>query len=395
MARFFASPAPGPAGPYYMMYNGSDSDGPYQIGAATSTDGATWTKWPLNPIITPGTSGSWDDEDVKDPYFTWDGSQYVCYYSGNNGTTYGIGRATAPAHTGPWTKTGQVLSVGTSGNYDDQHVSYPVVLYEPADTGKEWKMWFSAVKASDGIVRIGYATSTDGETWTKFGQVLDRGAVGQWDRDTVGPAGIVTSAGTYYLYYHGWSAASKRAGLVTFTDPEGTYTRDAGNPLFQNRALSKTLGANTLTGSASVTLNNTTTLQANEPVVLVDPDVPMENNVIASIDSGTTLTLERVVTHDFSSGQILRSFLWFGVGVRSMVRIGGEYVMFGSPFQPAEDLSPSGSKLREGNIRFTASALTGPWSPDFTTGEIFALYPYNTTSWDSISAENLCVIAAP
>jgi predicted GH43/DUF377 family glycosyl hydrolase len=95
---------PDDTGPWQALYNGTDTTGNYQIGAMSSSDGSTWTKYASNPILSP-TSG-WESSSVKDPWMLWDGSQYVMYYSGYNGTTFKIGRATAPAYTGPWTRYG-------------------------------------------------------------------------------------------------------------------------------------------------------------------------------------------------------------------------------------------------------------------------------------------------
>lgn len=383
-------------GPWLMLYNGSDADGPYAIGAATSADGATWTPDAGNPVLEAVAASQLDDH-VKDPYLVWDGSQFVVYFSGNDGSTYRIFRATASDIAGPWTvDTTPVIDLGSSGAFDDAHVSYPSVLYEPADTGREWKLWYSAVKASDGAVRVGYAYSSDGETFTKHGMVVDLGAGGTWNEDTVGPATVRNIDGTYYLFLHGWSPAAKTVGLATFTDPEGTYTPDAGNPIIENTAVSRTLMADRSAGGTVVTLDSSAGLHVNEPVILADSNSVIENAVIASIDTGTQVTLAAPTTAAFtvSQGAVLRSFMFYGIGVRTLRRIAGEWVLYGSPFQPVEDLTVSGSKLREGNIRLTASAITGPWSYDFTTGELFPLYPHDT-GWAAVSAENLSVIPEP
>jgi hypothetical protein len=57
-----------------------------------------------------------------------------------------------------------------------------------------------------------------------------------------------------------------------------------------------------------------------------------------------------------------------------------------------EDLTVGGVKLREASMRWTASALTGPWAYDYGTGLLFAL---GSGGWDDIAAENPAVIPAP
>ena len=49
---------------YHMWYSTSDYAG---IGHATSTDGISWQRDPLNPVLVQGPPNSWEDEDVSGP----------------------------------------------------------------------------------------------------------------------------------------------------------------------------------------------------------------------------------------------------------------------------------------------------------------------------------------
>lgn len=66
-----------PAGTYNMFYTGVDSNGVQQIGLATSTDLATWTPSPANPIYHPDTAwASWSPfvySNCRDPFVWVDG----------------------------------------------------------------------------------------------------------------------------------------------------------------------------------------------------------------------------------------------------------------------------------------------------------------------------------
>jgi hypothetical protein len=66
------------------------------IGYATSHDGVSWTKFPGNPILTPGVPGSWDSRGVQDPDIV-PSNGYSLYYDGS-GENVGqmIGLAQAP-----------------------------------------------------------------------------------------------------------------------------------------------------------------------------------------------------------------------------------------------------------------------------------------------------------
>ena len=72
-----------------------------------------------------------------------------------------------------------MMNTGTSGTWDDKYLFAPSVLLDDST----YKMWYSASSTASAGVKIGYATSTDGIVWTKFGSnpVLTPGAAGSWD----------------------------------------------------------------------------------------------------------------------------------------------------------------------------------------------------------------------
>lgn len=388
------------------LYNGSKDGNLYAIGAASSSDaGETWTRYGSNPVLAVGTAGAWDDSTVKDPYLLWDGSQFVAYYSGFDGGTYRIGRATAAAYTGPWTKDAgnPVLDLGAGGAFDDAGLNFPVILYDPSDTGKEWKCWYGG---NDGAkLRIGYAHSSDGVAWTKVGQVLDVGAGGTWNDEGMLPFGIVRRGSTYVLFVGGRQGTTNprwQGGVYTFSDPEGTYTAGSNPTMlarFNDADTSKVLTSDTASGSAVVHIATTAAFTVGEAVLLIDTNSQSEAHYIASVDSGTQVTLDSVTSSAFTvaNGATLRSFAYNSVTPRSAIRRAGGWYMFGTAFQGQEDLTPGGIKLREGSLRWTASALDGAWAYDYTpTGLLLPLFPAVASSvWDAFSAENPSVIAAP
>lgn len=401
MSRFFADRSSPLTGVYYALFNGQSGDGEYKIGAATRTNGV-WSEYASNPVLTKGTG--WEADLVKDPCLVWDGSQYVVYYAGYSGTVYTIGRATASSHEGTWTKYGSnpVLNVGTAGAFDDAGVSFPTVLYESSDTGKEWKMWYGANDGSTST--IGYAHSTDGLSWTKVGKVLDVGTSGDFDDVDILPGAIYKDGSTYYLFYGGRQNTSDnkwQGGYATFTNPEGTYTKYASNPVllsrFNDAPFPSGFTSDPSPGQAVVVVSDTSKFNLGEPVVVVDGDTTAENFYVVSKTS-TDLTLDHNITGTFtnaSSGGV-RPFAFISTFPRSVLSRTGGYELFGTPFQPVEDLGQPASKLWEGAFEWRASALTGTWSYYYVEGRglLFPLSP-NGASWHSRSAENPSVIVAP
>ena len=379
----------------------------YRIGSATKTHGGAWTKYASNPVISVGSSGAWDDEHVKDPWLMRVSGSLVAYYAGRKLSTnkFQLGRATASSHTGPWTKyaSNPVFTLGTSGAWDDDQIEFPVVLYEPTDSGREWKMWYSGYDGS--AWRIGYAYSSDGIAWTRHAgnPVISPGSSGSWEDSNVLSMGVVRVGDTYWLSYAGSQNPSGNSryqgGMASFTDPEGTYTKHAGNPVilarYNDAGTSQLLTANTTSGSAIVTVGSTAAWNVGEPMALADGDSETHIASIASIDSSTQITLDAVAPSTFSGGGsgTIRPFAYNSMITRS-VRLapGGGFEAFCTPFQPVSDLAPGGELLREGAMRMTAPAITGPWAYDYDSGLLWPLG--GSTDWDRWSAENPSVLEA-
>lgn len=403
MARFFASR--GDLTSHYALFNGQDGDGIYAIGAATRTN-ETWTENAGNPVLSSGSSGAWDDSSVKDPCLIWDGSQYVMYFSGYDGATFRIGRATAASHTGPWTKyaSNPVLDLGAGGSVDASALAFPTVLYEPTDTGKEWKCWYAGTNGS-GVSTVCYAHSSNGLSWTKVGRVVNVGAGGTWNDEGVLPGAITKVAGTYYLYVGGRqdpTVPKWQGGLWTFTDPEGTYTANGGNPLilarFNDAGVSQTPTATVNAGDTTVALSDTSKYNVGEPIVIADNDSTAHVGYVTTLNSGVLLTLDRAVVGTFNSthGFVFRPFAMVSNIPRTVLsRASGGYEAFVSLFEPVEDLAQTGSKLWEGSFEMRASALTGTWSYHYVSGRGLLFPLVSGASWHTRSAENPSVIAAP
>ncbi|MCK5548201.1 MAG: PKD domain-containing protein [Thermoplasmata archaeon] len=211
---------------YHMWYTGSE--GAFErIGYATSPFGISWTKYAANPVLDSGSSGSWDDVSVRTPNVLYDGITYHMWFSGYDGGNWRIGYATSSDGI-TWTKhaANPVLDLGGAGSWDDTYVYSPRVLYD----GVTFHMWFMG---SDGPNwRIGYATSSDGISWTKHvaNPVLDLGPPGSWDDTRVYTPEVLYDGMTYQMWYSGWNAVNNRIGYATSLDGV-TWTKSPENPV--------------------------------------------------------------------------------------------------------------------------------------------------------------------
>ena len=72
----------------FMFYGGAYNNAPQQIGVASSTDGANWTRLPSlagNPFFPDGAAGTWNSSESGHPgIFIDDDDQTYMFYQGNN-----------------------------------------------------------------------------------------------------------------------------------------------------------------------------------------------------------------------------------------------------------------------------------------------------------------------
>ena len=181
-----------------------------------------------NPLMTMGSSGEWDDSSLQPGPVTWDGSQYVMLYSGYSGSRWRIGAATSPDML-TWTKFAgnPVLELGANGQWDDYHLFADDVIFD----GTEWHLLYTGFDGS--YYRLGHATSADLLTWTRdpANPVLDRGTAGAWDDYHVFNSTVGLYGGEYHLWYVGAYSSGGDRQIGHATSPDlWTWTRDADSP---------------------------------------------------------------------------------------------------------------------------------------------------------------------
>ncbi|MBN2365365.1 MAG: T9SS type A sorting domain-containing protein [Calditrichaeota bacterium] len=202
-------------GIYHMWYSGSftPNDLTAQIGYANSPDGVTWSKHAGNPVFPGGGTGNWD-QGVGGCSVVKVDTIFHMWYGGFDGTYFRTGHATS-ADGISWTRdpNNPVLNIGTSGEWDDTWASFPSVIFD----GTTFNMWYTG---NDGTqARIGYATSTDGSTWLKSGNpVLNLGPSGSWDDLWTCVCSVIHNGSFYEMLYSGNDNNTIRIGYATSTD---------------------------------------------------------------------------------------------------------------------------------------------------------------------------------
>ena len=127
-----------------------------------------------------------------------------------------------------------VLSTGDSTKFDSLILWCPVVWKE----GSTWNMLYGGSNSSTNSQNyIGFATSSDGVTWTKQnnGNPVFSGA--GWCASDVEPWGIIKIGATYYLWFSTLNGVNvspyycRQVGLATSNNLM-SWTQDANNPIF-------------------------------------------------------------------------------------------------------------------------------------------------------------------
>ena len=113
-----------------------------------------------------------------------------------------------------WTKytDNPVLDLGASGSWESNSIYHPHIIFD----NTTYHMWYSAWDGNN--ERIGYATSKDGIHWKKYDEnpILDPGPSGDWDDRGVLAGPVLVENDTLKMWY--LAEYSLKTGLAISTD---------------------------------------------------------------------------------------------------------------------------------------------------------------------------------
>jgi predicted GH43/DUF377 family glycosyl hydrolase len=133
---------------------------------ATSFDGIIWNKWP-SAVLSPSTNPqAWDSGSVYAPSVIFDGTNFGMWYSGLNGSYVSprIGFATSPDGA-TWNTSAvknPILNPGSQGSWDGAGVEQPCVV-----VGNGFMLYYDGISGS-ARTEIGLARSPQGFAIPEF-----------------------------------------------------------------------------------------------------------------------------------------------------------------------------------------------------------------------------------
>jgi predicted GH43/DUF377 family glycosyl hydrolase len=218
---------------YRMWYMGGLS-GVNRIGYATSSDGINWVKHGI--VLGPGLPGDWDSSSIALGSVLWNGTTYLMWYTGTNGTVYPGGAIGLAFSTDGlnWVRYSRnpILIPSELGN-DQKYIAAPYVIRLKLT----YNMWYTGKSAATpNTNRILYATSFDGIHWSKWpSPVLSPSQdPTAWDSNGVYAPSVIWNGQIFGIWYSGLNQTGlvPRVGYAVSLDG-GSWTRSANNPVLE------------------------------------------------------------------------------------------------------------------------------------------------------------------
>jgi predicted GH43/DUF377 family glycosyl hydrolase len=195
-------------GTIYRMWYMGYSHNPFpahRIGFANSTDGVVWQKYEQNPILIPGQNNGWDDGGLGEFTVFFNGTTYIMWYNGQAymHETLKIGVATSNDGIS-WTKYPGNPVLAPGSGWDSYHIyTGPVVKDEDS-----YLMWYSGQQFPSTVkIGLATSSDGFSWSKYEGNPVLDIGPSGTWDSAYVFASSIAEKGGQLLMWYWGGSNA--------------------------------------------------------------------------------------------------------------------------------------------------------------------------------------------
>lgn len=215
---------------YHMWYAGLSETMGMNIGHATSDDGITWTRDPKNPVLEKGLENTWNEGRVYLPSVLFMGGVFHMWFIGADvNVNENLGYATSTDGS-TWTQH-EGNPMGNIGGISDWDAGELGSGGYDHD-GEKFQSWYSASPVENSNFEMGYATSADGISWVRASDVpvMENGGSADWDFPRVQPSAMVAENGLKHIWYSGGDFAEWQIGHATSEDGL-SWEKDANNPV--------------------------------------------------------------------------------------------------------------------------------------------------------------------
>jgi predicted GH43/DUF377 family glycosyl hydrolase len=215
---------------YHMIFTAySDATGTMigTHGHATSLDLVTWIPDTTAFFTASGTAGAPDEKGVTGPYLVKQDDIYYLYYIGMTEEGYETGTkslclATSSSLSGPWTRHGAIIPLGTIGTSSAWRHD---AIYHPSIVEKNgmYYMFFNASGLVGGVTRerIGYATSNNLLDWIvdDVNSPIVDGVDGSWHDGISGDPSVYHDGSKWVMHFFG-TGGTASDGIAITTDAD-------------------------------------------------------------------------------------------------------------------------------------------------------------------------------
>ena len=197
------------------------------IAVTESRDGVRWEEPTV--ALRPNPATGWEDE-VNRPVVVRGPDGYHMWYTGQAGGRSWIGHATS-ADGKTWARSERPV-LAPDQCWEKEAVMAPHVLWD--DAQGLYRMWYSGGEQYEPDA-IGYATSRDGQVWTKLPRpVFSPTGRADWEGYKVTAAQVIRQGDWYIMFYIGFADIHRaQIGVARSRDGVSGWERHPANPIIR------------------------------------------------------------------------------------------------------------------------------------------------------------------
>jgi len=197
------------------------------VALVQSSDGVHWSQPEI--ALGPNPKSGWEDE-VNRPVVVKREDGYHLWYTGQTRDHSKIGYATSKDGK-TWTRAGNAAVLTSDQPWEKAAVMCPHVEWDNAT--HLYRMWYSGGEQFEPDA-IGYATSPDGVTWTKFkgNPIFKADPTNAWEQHKVTACQVVHRGDWHYMFYIGFRDVHRaQIGIARSRDGITGWERLPSNPI--------------------------------------------------------------------------------------------------------------------------------------------------------------------